>query len=61
MAVARVAKPIVTYGPIRGIDRILLTGKHLLIIIGVLLVLAGFNYLKSKYTVVSTKRMRRAE
>jgi sporulation integral membrane protein YlbJ len=60
MAVAGAAKPSVTYGPLQGIDRVLLTGKHLLIIIGVLLALAGINYLRSKYAVVSTRKWKRA-
>lgn len=47
--------PAVTYTPFGGLSRVLLTGKHLAVITGILLILAGFNYLRQKYAIVRVK------
>ena len=42
----------VTYSPFGGLHRMILTGKNLLIIVGVLLLLAFIKYLRQKYAII---------
>lgn len=42
----------VTYGPVKGLERMILSGKHLLFIVGVLLVMALLNYLRQRYALI---------
>lgn len=46
----------VTYGPIKGLERMMLSGKHLAVIIGILLMMAFLNYLRQRYAVVVINR-----
>lgn len=42
----------ITYGPIKGLERMILSGKHLLFIIGALLLMALLNYLRQRYALI---------
>lgn len=55
-AVVNVAMPAVTYSPISGLGRLVLTGRHLVVIVGVLLLLAALSYLRNRFAVVRVSK-----
>lgn len=56
MAIVTGALPLaITYTPLGGLRRVVLTGRQLAVIVGSLLLLAGFNYLRQKFVLVKER------